>query len=234
VNLGGAAGFSLGCLLALTRGPDFVWLWDDDGYPENANCLTVLLNEQRATQAAIASPLVVDVASPTRSAFPFRFGFRCITNRAELEARKVICGSAHLFNGALIPVSTVHRFGLPDARLYIRGDEVDYMWRVRRGGGLVATFTGAVARHPSSASEVFPLLGGLLNAACPQEPVRRRIQFRNRGYIFRRHSLWHLLVVDVLRYGIFFMLRAKPDVAGYRGWLVATWEGIMERLGKPN
>ena len=43
-NLGGAGGFALGMLHALSLGADWVWLADDDGRPQDTEVLATLLN----------------------------------------------------------------------------------------------------------------------------------------------------------------------------------------------
>ena len=42
-NLGGAGGFALGMMSALAHGAEHIWLWDDDGFPEDEHCLGLLL-----------------------------------------------------------------------------------------------------------------------------------------------------------------------------------------------
>src|SRR5215475_6842838 len=44
-NLGGAGGFALGMLTALTMGAEWVWLADDDGRPGDETVLATLLSE---------------------------------------------------------------------------------------------------------------------------------------------------------------------------------------------
>lgn len=232
-NLGGAGGFALGALMALARGAEWLWLWDDDGWPCEADALARLLQRQRAGGAAIVSPLVLDAADPDLCAFPFRLGGRRLLARADVQRRPVIAGQAHLFNGALMPAATFHRFGVPDTRLFIRGDEVDFMLRVMRGGGAVETLTTVTARHPSGMQEAMPVLGGLLLAAVPPDDLRRGMMFRNRAHVARLHRRWPMLAIDVLRYGAFFLARRRPDWAGWRHWLASSARGWRGELGGP-
>ena len=151
-NLGGAGGFALGMLAALARGAQALWLWDDDGYPENDDCLDILSACALSRGADLACPLVVAEDDAFRTAFTFRVDGIRTTDRKTVQQRAQIDGFAHLFNGALIQASTLRRFGLPDYRFFIRGDEVDFGCRVSRSGGLIVTCTAAVARHPSGRS----------------------------------------------------------------------------------
>src|SRR3954465_10904248 len=69
-NLGGAGGFALGMLHALTLGADWVWLADDDGRPKDAEVLATLLACADRHGLAEVSPMVCDIDDPDRLAFP--------------------------------------------------------------------------------------------------------------------------------------------------------------------
>ena len=58
-NLGGAGGFALGILHALSLGAEWVWLGDDDGRPADDHALRTLLDEARSRRLAVVSPVVV-------------------------------------------------------------------------------------------------------------------------------------------------------------------------------
>ena len=73
-NLGGAGGFALGILQALALGADWIWLADDDGRPADADVLGTLLGCAERHGLAEVSPMVCDLADPTRLAFPLRRG----------------------------------------------------------------------------------------------------------------------------------------------------------------
>lgn len=230
-NLGGAGGFALGMLLAMAAGADLLWLWDDDGWPGGPDCLGRQLDYQARTDAAITSPLVVSESDPTRTSFGFRIAGRSTFDRGRLPREEALVGHVHLFNGALIPAAIVQRYGLPDLRLFIRGDEEDFLYRVLRGGGHVATVLDAIAFHPSGEREVVPLLGGRLFAVYPADPGRRRLMFRNKGYLFWRHHAYLRLALNIARYTLFFLFRWPPDVQGFREWLRCTVSGAREHLG---
>jgi rhamnopyranosyl-N-acetylglucosaminyl-diphospho-decaprenol beta-1,3/1,4-galactofuranosyltransferase len=232
-NLGGAGGFSLGMLTALARGASALWLWDDDGFPADEHCLAQLGLLARTRGADVVSPLIVADDDPAHTAFTFYMDGRRTYERALLQRQPVIEGFAHLFNGALIQSASLGRVGLPDFRLFIRGDEVDFLYRIVRTGGVLLTCTAAVAYHPSGRSDIsiIPLLS--FGVMCPAKPERRALAFRNRAYVFRRHHRWLYLLTDPLRYGAFFLLRRRPDWAGYRAWLAATLRGLREQFGEP-
>src|SRR5699024_2265946 len=129
-NLGGAGGFALGILHALALGADRLWLADDDGRPEGPDVLATLLDCARRHGLDEVSPVVCDIAQPERLAFPLRRGLAWRRWRSELRSAEdpdtdLLAGIASLFNGALLTAEAVYAVGVPDLRLFVRGDEVE-------------------------------------------------------------------------------------------------------------
>jgi len=221
-NLGGAGGFALGILTALAEGATHVWLMDDDGRPEEADCLAALLSNSIHLEADVISPVIVDIDDGDALAFPYPAGTSRTTQRRDLDRNRVIKHFAHLFNGALIRCETFARYGIPDYRLFLRGDEIDFLHRVRRGGGLVVTLPGVAFRHPSGGPETFPIVQGRLNAVVPQGAFKQYYFFRNRGYLLRRHKLVLQALSDVVRYPWYFLAYRRGDWRG-AGWGVGLF-----------
>ncbi len=230
-NQGPAAGFAAGIRAALAQGATHVWLMDDDGAPAHETCLADLLATAQAENAALTCPLVCNASAPERLAFPLRQGSRTRFTVAQLRPDPIIRGFAHLFNGALIRAEAFARIGLPDARLFMRGDEVEFLLRARQAGLRIATDTRVIFLHPACDAEIHPILGGAFYAMVPDSAVKRRCQFRNRGWIFSRYGMWQWLAADHVRYACHYG-RAR-DAAGYADWLRATWAGVFGRLGDP-
>src|SRR5690242_2638481 len=137
-NLGGAGGFALGMLHALALGADWVWLADDDGRPQDRNVLATLLACAEKHRLAEVSPMVCNLDDPDRLAFPLRRGlvWRRLASelRTEGAGQDLLPGIASLFNGALFRADTVEAVGVPDLRLFVRGDEVELHRRLVRSG----------------------------------------------------------------------------------------------------
>ncbi len=232
INQGAAAGYAAGISTALQGGATHVWLMDDDGSPADPGCLAGLLAAEASAGSALTCPLVCNAASPARLAFPIRQDGRTRFTVAELRPQAVIAGFAHLFNGALISARAFAVIGLPDARLFMRGDEVEFLLRASRAGLRIVTDTRVTFLHPSCDAEIHPILGGAFYAMVPADPVKQWCQFRNRGWIFSRYGMWGWLAADHVRYACYFLARTR-DPAGYVDWLRATWAGVLGRLGNP-
>lgn len=231
-NLGGAGGFSLGIMTALAHGADYVWLWDDDGFPEDEFCLEALYFAARQYKADLASPLVVSDTNPKRTAFAFRFAGKRVILRDVVQQFRVVHSFAHLFNGALLRADCFERYGLPDYRYFIRGDEVDFMMRLVGAGATILTYTQAIARHPSGEGEVKKIPGLPFGVVVPQCEMRAAITFRNRARNFYHHRKWLLAISDYARYGLYFLARKRPDFIGFGRWLSATLQGYRGQVGR--
>ncbi len=232
-NLGGAGGYAMGILAALGAGADHILLIDDDGQLLGDDYTKNALAELAETSADLIAPLPVDETNPARLCFPYRSGPGRTYDVAAMEKIGRVEGFGHLFNGCFAPAATFLRFGLPDIRLWLRGDEVDFLHRMRESGGRVVTSARLKVAHPSGAPESHKVLGNWLMAIDPGTEDKRYLTFRNRGYIFWRHRHVLTLAADVVRYFLYFVIR-KRDAGGYRNWLRLTIQGARSRLGPPD
>ncbi|MGY2004902.1 galactofuranosyltransferase GlfT1 [Blastococcus sp. SYSU DS1024] len=230
-NLGGAGGFALGLLTALSLGADWVWCADDDGRPGGRDVLAVLLEEARARGLAEVSPAVVDEADPQRLAFPLRQGLRWRGTVDAFAPDEFLPSYASLFNGALFRSSAFHSVGVPDLRLFLRGDETEIHRRLQRSGLAFGTTMRAAYLHPQGGDEFVPILGGRLSAQYPGDEVKRFFTYRNRGYLMAQPGMRWLFPLELVRFGYFFL--SRRDVRGLRDWLALTRAGRRERFAMP-
>ncbi len=243
-NLGGAGGFALGMLHALTLGADWVWCADDDGRPADSNVLAELMACAEKHGLAEVSPMVCDMDDPERLAFPLRRGLVWRRHVSELRTEGpqqvggppacggLLPGIASLFNGALFRASTLEAVGVPDLRLFVRGDEVEMHRRLVRSGLPFGTCLSAVYLHPHGADEFKPILGGRMHTQYPDDPNKRFFTYRNRGYVLSQRGLRRLLPQEWLRFGWFFLV-SRRDPGGLLEWIRLRRLGRAEKFGRP-
>jgi rhamnopyranosyl-N-acetylglucosaminyl-diphospho-decaprenol beta-1,3/1,4-galactofuranosyltransferase len=231
-NLGGAGGFALGTLHALALGADWVWMADDDGYPIGADVLERLLETAAARDLGLVSPVVVDADDHDVLAFPLRRGTRWARRRAAL-GEDFLPGIAALFNGALFAAETIEEVGVPDLRLFVRGDEVDLHRRVRQAGIAFGTDTSTAYAHPAGGAEWRPLLGGRTQVLVPDDPTKRFFTFRNRGFLTAQRGMRRYAAFDLLRYAWYFLVQ-RHDAAGFAEWARLTRAGRREAFRRPD
>ena len=234
-NLGGAGGFALGMLHALALGADWVWLADDDGRPLDSEVLGTLVACAEKHELAEVSPMVCDMNDPERLAFPLRRGLvwrrRISELRTEGAEQDLLRGIASLFNGALFRASTLEAVGIPDIRLFVRGDEVDVHRRLVRSGLPFGTCLNAVYLHPQGGDEFKPILGGRMHTQYPEDASKRFFTYRNRGYLLSQPGLRKLLPQEWIRFSWFFLV-SRRDPAGLVEWMRLRRMGRRERFGR--
>ncbi|MCZ4276266.1 galactofuranosyltransferase GlfT1 [Rhodococcoides yunnanense] len=229
-NLGGAGGFALGILYALSLGADWVFLADDDGRPEGPDVLRTLYDCAIKHELDEVSPVVCDIDAPDRLAFPLRRGVEWRRLRSELIDPKkpeddLLEGIASLFNGALFKASTIDAVGVPDLRLFVRGDEVEVHRRLQRSGLKFGTCLTTAYVHPNGSAEFKPILGGRMHTQYPDDATKRYFTYRNRGYLMSQPGMRKLLPQEWIRFGWFFLVTTR-NPKGLAEWM------RLRRLGR--
>lgn len=230
-NLGGAGGFALGMLHALSLGADWLWLADDDGRPDGPEVLRTLLDCARAHSLEAVSPVVCSIDDPDVLAFPVRQGTTWHRRRSALGGADLLPGYASLFNGALFSAACVDAVGVPDHRLFFRGDEVDVHRRLVRSGLAFGTCLRTAYLHPNGSDEFRPILGGRMHAQYPDNATKRFFTYRNRGYLMAQPGLRRLLPQEWLRFGWYFLITTR-DPRGLREWFRLRTLGRKERFAR--
>jgi rhamnopyranosyl-N-acetylglucosaminyl-diphospho-decaprenol beta-1,3/1,4-galactofuranosyltransferase len=231
-NLGGAGGFALGMLHALALGADWIWCADDDGRPANGSVLATLLEAAERYDLAEVSPMVTDMADPERLAFPLRRGLRWRRRLSDFEGLELLPNYASLFNGALFRAEALDVIGVPDYRLFFRGDETEIHRRMVRAGLPFGSCVAAAYLHPEGTTEFQPILGGRLSAQYPSNDVKRFFTYRNRGYLMAQPGMRWLLPLELIRFSYFFLVHRR-DPGAWREWLRLTRDGRRERFTRP-
>ncbi|MDO5727403.1 MAG: glycosyltransferase family 2 protein [Bowdeniella nasicola] len=254
-NLGGAGGFALGMLHALAQGAHWVWCADDDGRPDGPNVLETLLNCAEKYRLAAVSPVVCDISDHAKLAFPLRRGLRWRRRHEELfndsssQALRAktrsskgnrdrspvptdndfLPGIANLFNGVLVAATTLEWVGVPDYRLFIRGDEVEFHRRLVRSGLPFGTCLTTRYLHPSGTEEFRPILNGLMHTQYPDDEAKRYFTYRNRGFVINQPGMRHLLPQEYARFAWFFLVKRR-DPQGFIRWIQLHHQGRQEKF----
>lgn len=237
-NLGGAGGFALGMLHALALGAQWVWCADDDGRPEGGDVLAILLDSAQRHALDEVSPVVVNIDDPDTLAFPLRRGVVWRRKRSELfehgedSGEDLLDGIASLFNGALFRAGALEMIGVPDLRLFFRGDEVEMHRRLQRSGLRFGTCLSTAYLHPYGSDEFRPILGGRMHTQYPDNPTKRFFTYRNRGYLMSQPGMRKLLPQEYARFGWYFLVQQR-DIKGFAEWLRLQRLGRREQFIRP-
>ena len=126
-------------------------------------------------------------------------------------------GIASLFNGALFRASTLEAVGVPDLRLFVRGDEVELHRRLVRSGLPFGTCLDAVYLHPQGSDEFKPILGGRMHTQYPDDASQAVLHLpQPRLSAVAARPAETAAVQEWLRFGWYFLV-SRRDPAGLRG-----------------
>lgn len=237
-NLGGAGGFALGMLHALALGAEWIWCADDDGRPDGPAVLSTLLECAQRHQLDEVSPIVANIDDPDTLAFPLRRGLVWRRKRSELfspgqkPSDDLLPGIASLFNGALFSAQAIEEIGVPDLRMFFRGDEVEMHRRLQRSTLRFGTCLTAGYLHPDGSDEFRPIMGGRMHTQYPDDPKKRFFTYRNRGYLMSQPGMRKLLPQEYARFGWYFLVQQR-DPRGFAEWVRLRRLGRRERFTRP-
>ena len=125
--------------------------------------------------------------------------------------------------------STIDAIGVPDLRLFVRGDEVEMHRRLVRSGLPFGTALTAAYLHPAGLAEDKPMLGGRLHARDPDDPVKRFYTYRNRGYLVSQPGMRRTGLLELPRFAWYFLV-TKRSPKRFAEWLRLVREGRAERF----
>lgn len=236
-NIGGAGGFSEGIQEAYKLNPDFIWLMDDDGYPDK-NCLEVLLS--LSDKKLFIGPIVLDDKDKNDLSFPLRIpgSLRTIRTKKDFERfflkeENLVTGVLLPFNGVLLPTYKLEQIGFPIRDFFIWGDEVEYTKRFLKSGGKIGIAKKAIFFHPSYNKVRSKMLFGLFSYNDTDSELKLYCYCRNKIYIYRKYSEVTLGLAFAFK-TIFFFGITKPSTRKLKLAIGAMWDGLKGDLTKHN
>lgn len=147
-NLGGAGGFATGIDAGYQSGATWIWCMDDDCIAAPDALEQLLLSPNMGP--CIKNSMSVSNRNDEELAFyvdrPNK-KYRIVSDMTDYD---LVHGVASFFNGTLIHREVVAAIGVPDRKLFIWGDEVEYMTRAQKTGFPIVTVPKSVFRHPPS------------------------------------------------------------------------------------
>lgn len=251
-NTGGAGGFAAGMAEAARRfDPDWMLLMDDDARPHRGACAGFLAREGglrsegfEAVAAGVYYPdgRICDMNRPSRNPFWHmadflrtltggREGFH-VTDAAYAPALAAIPQpiDATSFVGFFLSRAGLQRGGLPDARLFIYGDDVIYTLNLVKKGGKIAFLAAIRFEHDCT---TYVAEGGDI-----YRPLWKvYFNYRNSLLAYRLASgpvfFWPVFVLAALKW----RLRARhagADRATYLAlWRLALRDVLLRDLSRP-
>lgn len=228
-NLGGAGGFARGLSIASDRGFSWVWMMDDDAYPDQF-CFSALWQHRR--HDAAMCPMCIDENDPSSLAFSAPIGntadnssWRTSTIVKESQ-NHLYNGWGAFFNGTLIPMPIIRRIGIVNPEMFIWGDEEEYRLRILRNNFSVITVTTALLNHPKERCD-WVYITPKIKVIRFKKDWKHYSYYRNRGYISRKYSRTYG-VLTLLLYTYYFFVIEK-SISKYKFFILAWNDGFFNR-----
>ena len=184
-NLGGAGGFNFGMRWAVEAGYSYVWVMDDDCFPE-PQALEKLLDADRVLQGEYG--WLSSVALWTD-------GKECRMNRPkakksfyehiELLKDGLLQAEQATFVSLFLRAETIRTVGLPIKDFFIWGDDIEYTRRMTIAKGMPCYVAGqSRVLHAMKSNS-----GSNLAVDSMERIGRYKLAFRNEAYIYRREGV---------------------------------------------
>lgn len=226
-NKGGSGGFYEGEKYAMTLNPDWIFVADDDAYPEEKMIekFVSYINFHNTDHVSALCASVVDangnISLDHRSRHHiYRSGYFGIIPIPQEEYQKESFElTMFSYVGTLMNVKALRKVGLVNPKLFIYADDGEHSLRLKKVGKIVC-FPQIRIMHDCGAKEV-----------CLNNDIlvswRDYYLIRNQFYLYRKHSFISLPMM------IWSTLRACNNQCAEKIHLVrlAIWNGIVGNLG---
>lgn len=209
-NAGATNGFSIGIDRGLAEGYDWLWVMDDDAEP--ASDALERLAEHFDGLGEASSALACLVVDENGTPVPYHSGRLNMSNpfRPLVRPVRAVAESAPIdvdhasFVGLCIRREAVAEVGLPDERLFIHADDLEYCDRLRQHGKIFLIPSSRIAHKEAAKEGKF---------------VQRRLGFLARHRV-SYDKLW--MQYFIRRNSVNFMKRRARSRLGFWLWLTVT------------
>lgn len=235
-NLGGAGGFANGIRLISELDYDYVWIMDDDVFPE-PNCLEEVLKQMSNQDVLVGIPNRTDknFDDIPSIAFDFTDYHKFWTEMRKTRATVPFTGDAIKvvdmpFEGPVVEMNLLRKVGIPDSGFFIEYDDSDYAQRLQQHSDII--FATKAQLHRQLAVKADP------NVIIKPVPYNWRNYYKIRNNIIfdkRYGKNWkvrQLSPLILVAHHIVMSRRNHHLKTNLPIILKAFWDGIFKRMGK--
>lgn len=235
-NLGGAGGFANGIRLISELDYDYVWIMDDDVYPE-PNCLSEIMKQMSVQNVQVGIPNRTDENFDDRAIIGFDFDDyhkfwtemrKTVTyGPFDEEAIKVVDMP---FEGPVVEMALLRKVGIPDSGFFIEYDDSDFAQRLQQYSDII--FATKAQLHRQLAVKVDP------SEVKKVEPYNWRNYYKIRNNIIfdkRYGKNWkvrQLSPLILIAHHIVIAIRHQHLKHNLPIIWKGFWDGVFQRMGK--
>ncbi len=196
-NTGGAGGFEYGMLRALELSPDWVWIMDDDAFPEH-DCLEKLLEHKNYANIGCICPAIFGIDNQNYQVYHHKKISPFLLNDSPKyefydDFPEVFEIDANAFVGPLISRRVIDDIGVADGGLFIYGDDTEYTYRLTRKYKMIVV-KNAIINHRDI------LLNNENHRFTPQIWWKTYYTYRNRFFFVKKFSKNRLQLFCLMSY----------------------------------
>jgi GT2 family glycosyltransferase len=233
-NLGNSGGIRIAMQRALNEGADAVWILDDDSWPHPDSLEKLLVDY---TGAAVFSSLVLDPAKKDLS-WPYMLTRTKHRLAGTLESlpKQDLFEVRGAWLGSLVSRSILESAGLPDERLFIRGEDEEFPLRIKQHGYRFFCVKNSILDHPAPQRLIRLHLFGVNFFYEPHLAAwKAYYMVRNRVFIYRKYSRSTLEGLAKAAASVFLaiciaLLRDDQKFKRVLVYLRAGWHGLTNRV----
>jgi len=235
-NLGNSGGIRIAIQRALESGAEAVWILDDDSWPRPETLETLLAhyNPEQVFSSLVFDSTKNDLSWPYMLMNPKPHLIDCFKNLPGEEVFEI----RGAWLGALISRQIIESAGLPDERLFIRGEDEEFPLRIKKLGYRFFCVKNSLLDHPAP-NKLIRLR--MFNVNFFYEPKlagwKAYYMVRNRVFIYRKYSpLWIGGVAkglgSVALAICVALLRDDQKLKRVLLYLRAGWDGMTNQIMK--
>ena len=205
-NLGSAGGFALGIDIAIESfDSEYILLMDDDGFLSDNLCVSRLRQAMDRENLDVANALVCSDKNPNELAFGLGKNVKTRDAAQNIATGGLIHQKANFFNATMVSRTAISKTGNIRKEMFIWGDEVEFLLRLKKHGCTVATVTTAICQHPKPKVLTTRVLGIFRVSIKPKHLalcLYRNVGFlkkeykRSTGGMIWKHMLYYMLKLD--------------------------------------
>ena len=205
-NMGGSGGFYEGIKAAEALNTEWIWVADDDAYPDE-KCFEIfgsyIEKHDMADISALCSSVYTDGKIDTwhRRRFAKRYGFILEERRIKQEEYKQDSFELDLFSyvGTLLKRASVEKAGLPERQFFIAYDDSEHSIRMRKEGKILCLPNAFVVHDTPDAED-------------EKITWKKYYTLRNKVYSYRRH--FGILQAAIQR--MYFLMKNRGNTTLYQ------------------
>ena len=236
-NLGGAGGFYTGIKIAYKEGFQWLWLMDDDVFPEKDALEKLLVSykklENKGVDIGMLGSTPIDLTDKSKLSWVLRSNRGKIYQSLSDIKDKITEVISLPFNSVIIKRDVIEKIGFPEKDFFLWLDDVEYCYRINSQGMKIFLDKESIILHPPKRGKEFSLLGKkVFLKSFTDPPWRDYYQTRNTIFLIKKYNLGIAKVIKLIAMILLSLLIRSKKLKRTKFYIKGIIDGIRNRAGK--